>query len=92
MESLAYVFVCKVDVLQSEIRAAKVVNWTTDQFSLGAYAYKTLNTSKALDIIAVPVEDTIFFAGEALYDGAEMGTVEAALASGKLTAEKIVRK
>jgi monoamine oxidase len=92
IESLAYVFDCKVDILQSEIRAAKVVNWTTDRFSLGAYAYKTLHTSKALDIIAVPVEDTIFFAGEALYDGAEMGTVEAALASGKLTAEKIVRK
>jgi monoamine oxidase len=89
IQSLAYFFGCKEEHLQSEIRAAKVINWATDQYSLGAYAYKTLYTSKALRVISDPVEDTIFFAGEALYDGAEMGTVEAALASGKSVADKI---
>jgi monoamine oxidase len=88
-ETLAYLFNCKVDDLQKEIRTAKVINWATDPFSLGAYAYKTLNTSDQLKIISTPVDNTIYFAGEALYDGPEMGTVEAALASGKSIAEKI---
>jgi len=30
-----------------------------------------------------PVEQTLYFASEAYYEGAEMGTVEAALASGE---------
>jgi monoamine oxidase len=41
------------------------------------------------NILCDPVEDTIFFAGEALYDGSEMGTVEAALVSGKRVAKEI---
>jgi hypothetical protein len=32
----------------------------------------------------------LFFAGEALYDGNEMGTVEAALISGKHVAKEVV--
>jgi monoamine oxidase len=89
LETLAYLFNCKADDLQKEIRTAKVVNWATDPFALGAYAYKALNTSEQLKIISAPVASTIYFAGEALYDGPEMGTVEAALASGKSVAEKI---
>ena len=73
-----------------EIRSARVVNWSADEYSRGAYAYKTLNTSSAIKTFSAPVDNTIFFAGEGLYDGAEMGTVEAALASGREAAEKIL--
>jgi hypothetical protein len=34
--------------------------------------------------------DAIFFSGEALYAGPDMGTVEAALASGQETAQTIL--
>jgi monoamine oxidase len=37
-----------------------------------------------------PDRGAIFFAGEALYDGPDMGTVEAALASGLETAQTIL--
>jgi monoamine oxidase len=37
-----------------------------------------------------PDRGAIFFAGEALYAGLEMGTVEAALASGQETAQMIL--
>jgi len=38
-----------------------------------------------------PVEKTIFFAGEYLYEGPAMGTVEAALTSGLRTADQIIK-
>jgi monoamine oxidase len=89
-ESLAYFFNCSTNDIQREVHEAKVFNWTTDPFAQGAYAYKTLKTSEAVKKILTPIEDTLYFAGEALYDGAEMGTVEAALASGASVAEKVV--
>lgn len=89
VKSLCYIFDCSEKKLRSVIRASKVVNWVTDPFALGAYAYKTVDTQAAIELLSKPVEDTIYFAGEAYYEGAEMGTVEAAIASG-LNAAKIV--
>jgi monoamine oxidase len=91
-ESLAYVFDCKEDFLKRELRVSKVINWSADPYSTGAYAYKTLQTSMAIKLFTTPVENTLYFAGEALYDGPEMGTVEAALASGHATAEKVIKE
>jgi monoamine oxidase len=91
IKSLAYLFNCPPDYLLKEIRAARVINWSADEFSRGAYAYKTLQTAEAIQTFSDPVDNTIFFAGEGLYDGAEMGTVEAALASGRAAAEKILK-
>lgn len=89
-KSLGYLFGCKEEQLMKEIRAAKVVDWSVDPYSMGAYAYKTLQTSAAIEFFSVPVEDTIYFAGEGLYDGPEMGTVEAALASGRAVSERML--
>ena len=44
----------------------------------------------ARKILNLPVQETIFFAGEALYDGEVPGTVEAALVSGREAAEKVI--
>ena len=92
IKSLAYLFGCQPDQLLKKIRSARVVNWSADEYSRGAYAYKTLKTSSAIKTFSTPVDNTIFFAGEGLYDGAEMGTVEAALASGREAAEKILER
>jgi monoamine oxidase len=40
-------------------------------------------------LLCTPDDNTLFFAGEALYDGDSPGTVEAALASGKDAAKKL---
>jgi monoamine oxidase len=89
LESLGYLFGASEQQIMNEVKAAKVVNWKADPYAQGAYAYTTLETSKGVKVLSKPVEKTIYFAGEALYEGAEMGTVEAALVSGKLAAEKI---
>ena len=89
IRSLGYIFDCPVDIVRSKIRAAKIVNWVNDPFALGAYAYKTVETPQVMELLSKPVENTVFFAGEAYYGGAEMGTVEAALASGGAVAKLI---
>lgn len=89
LQSLGIIFHLPVDILKENLQWSKVFNWTKDPFTLGSYSYSTLYTSKARKVLAEPVENTLFFAGEALYDGPEMGTVEAALTSGKEVAEKV---
>jgi monoamine oxidase len=89
VSSLSYAFNCSKDLIIDHIKAWHVSDWTKDPYSLGAYAYATLQTQNAREILTTSLEDTIFFAGEALYDGPEIGTVEAALVSGSSIAKKI---
>jgi monoamine oxidase len=89
IKSLGYIFDCPVDKVKSMIRASKVVNWVSDPYSLGAYAYKTVETSKSIELLTKGVDDTVFFAGEAYHTGPEMGTVEAALVTGEEAGKKM---
>jgi monoamine oxidase len=64
-------------------------DWSKDPFSRGAYSYPKVGGLKAAQTLAEPVNDTIFFAGEATdFQGAN-GTVHAALDSGISTAQEI---
>ena len=76
-----YLLACSEFELQKRVRAIKIIDWTSDPFAGGAYAYRSVGAKGALAIVANPVEDTLYFAGEAYHDGAAMGTVEAALES-----------
>jgi monoamine oxidase len=88
--SLSLIFKMESDILTKKVKWWKVFNWSTDPFTLGSYSYSTLKTDIARKILTDPAEGTLFFAGEALYDGPEMGTVEAALVSGLNAASKIL--
>jgi monoamine oxidase len=68
-----------------------VVNWTADPFTRGSYAYDTIEAPGARKILNAPINNTIYFAGEYLYDGPAMGTVEAALTSGVEIAKGIIK-
>lgn len=81
IESLAYLLGFSTEALVRELRAVEIADWSRDPFTFGAYAYKTPYTAAALEVLTTPVYDTIYFAGEALNAGDEMGTVEAALQS-----------
>ncbi|HEY3404441.1 MAG TPA: NAD(P)/FAD-dependent oxidoreductase [Ohtaekwangia sp.] len=90
VQSLAYIFGSSEEALRARIVAIKVINWANDPFSYGAYAYKAIGTEEALHILSQPILNTIYFAGEAYYKGTEMGTVEAALASGEARTKEIL--
>ena len=88
--SLADIFQIPADHLKRDLVAARATNWGIDPFAGGAYSYVTPKTREALAGLASPNAGSIQLCGEAFYSGADMGTVEAALASGRETAQTIL--
>lgn len=91
MVSLSNIFRMSIDDLKNKLVARYIVNWTADPFTRGSYAYDTVEAYKSRAILSQPVEETIFFTGEYLYEGPSMGTVEAALTSAIGVSNKIVK-
>jgi monoamine oxidase len=90
LDSLAGIFQIPADHLKRNLAAARAINWGIDPLAGGAYSYVTPQTREALAGLAGHNSEAIFFCGEALYGGREMGTVEAALTSGLETARSIL--
>ena len=63
-------------------------NWSRDPFSRGAYSFIAAGQEKAAEKLREPVQNTLFFAGEATADGEEVGTVHGAIASGLRAAKE----
>jgi monoamine oxidase len=89
LASLADIFGLSREQLQRDVVAARAINWANDPFARGAYSYATLETRAVQSALADP-DGAILFSGEALYRGPDMGTVEAALASGLEAVQRIV--
>ena len=90
LASLAEIFDLPPDRIRRDLVASRAINWGNDPFARGAYSYATPRTREAQSVLRKPDGDAIFFSGEALYAGPDMGTVEAALASGQETAQTIL--
>ncbi|MDA9488774.1 flavin monoamine oxidase family protein [Bradyrhizobium sp. CCBAU 11361] len=88
--SLAAIFGLSRDEVAGDLVAAAATNWGHDRFARGAYSWATPRTRDAQTILA-RADGAVLFSGEALYRGPDMGTVEAALASGLETAGTILR-
>ena len=70
--------------------AAHVADWQADPLARGAYSYVTVGNINAPKELAKPVENTLFFAGEATASGGVGGTVDAALSSGRRAADEVL--
>lgn len=90
IESLAAIFGLSREGIARDLVAAAATNWAHDPFARGAYSWATPRTRAAQAMLA-RADGPVLFSGEALYRGRDMGTVEAALASGLETAEMILR-
>jgi monoamine oxidase len=90
LASLAETFDLSLDDLAKDLVASRAINWGNEPFARGAYSYATPKTREAQSILGRPAGDAIFFSGEALYRGRDMGTVEAALVSGLDTVRAIL--
>ena len=88
--SLAETFGLDSGQLQRRLVAARAINWAHDPHAGGAYSYATPATREAQAVLSMVDGRRILFAGEALYRGRDMGTVEAALASGLETARSLL--
>ena len=87
--SLATIFEMRIEELQALLIEKHIFNWKKIPYAGGGYSYAKLETNEAREALCTPVANTIFFAGEAIYDGKSPGTVEAALASGRDIAKKL---
>jgi len=76
--------------LQNLLGEAHFHDWQTDPFSLGAYSYGKVGADAALQALAEPIEDTLYFAGEATDTTGNNGTVHGAIASGYRAAKQIL--
>jgi monoamine oxidase len=90
LASLAEIFRLPLERIRDDLVAATAINWRNDPFARGAYCYATPETRKAQAILKKADDGRVFFSGEALYPGPDMGTVEAALASGRETAKAVL--
>lgn len=64
-------------------------DWHADPYSCGAYSYVPAGALDAVDILSEPVDNTLFFAGEATDTGGHWGTVHAAIRTGERAARQI---
>ncbi|MDE5444674.1 FAD-dependent oxidoreductase [Bradyrhizobium sp. CSA207] len=90
LDSLAAMFGLSRENIARDVVAAAAINWAQDPFARGAYSWATPQTRAAQAILA-RADGPVLFSGEALYRGRDMGTVEAALASGLETAVTILQ-
>lgn len=88
LEELAKVF--EIDVAEMGFRAGAVFKYTKGQFSKGGYSWPTVKGASEILELLRGIENTLWFAGEAFAPNGEVGTVEAALWSGKQAAQKIL--
>jgi monoamine oxidase len=90
LNSLHNIFNIDLSFLQKMLKGWHVINWATDPYNCGGYAYDVVNGQTFRKKIKEPLLHTIFFAGEGFYEGPEIGTVEAALVTGREAAHQIV--
>jgi monoamine oxidase len=73
-----------------ELESWHAHNWSADPCSRGAYSYVAVGGVAAQKRFGEPVEDTLYFAGEAVDSDGHIGTVHGAMASGTRAANLIV--
>jgi monoamine oxidase len=88
--SLSNILNMERDRLDSLFERAFVHNWSTDPFSRGAYSYVPVNGLEAMQRLSAPVDDTLFFAGEATNWEGHWGTIHGAIATGRRAAREII--
>jgi monoamine oxidase len=91
LQSLASAFNKSMAELNKEFVKGYAFNWAAYPFSAGSYSYPAVGTDDARTLLNQPVEDTLFFAGEAIHQGPSQGTVESALVSGRLAVERVLK-
>ncbi|GHO69921.1 hypothetical protein KSC_088130 [Ktedonobacter sp. SOSP1-52] len=78
-----------VETLQSHILSTATHNWSRDPYSRGAYSYVPVGAVDAPTRLAEPLENTLFFAGEATDTLGFTGTVHSALLTGYRAASEV---
>ena len=91
LSTLAKVFNRPRTDLEGLLASWHTHDWLADPYACGAYSYVPAGALDAPERMTRPVEDTLYFAGEHTDVAGHWGTVHAALQSGTLAAERLLR-
>ena len=91
LRSLSGLLGVSFEEIEALLMEAFFHDWQADPFSRGAYSYGKVNADGAQETLAAPVQNTLFFAGEATDTTGHNGTVHGAIATGYRAAEEILR-
>ncbi|HEY6805979.1 MAG TPA: NAD(P)/FAD-dependent oxidoreductase [Pyrinomonadaceae bacterium] len=89
LKSLSQIFGVEVSMLRTYLAKIYFHNWDNDPLTRGAYAYLPVGGIDYQLTLGRPVDDTLFFAGEATCLG-HIGTVHGAIQSGQRAAREII--
>lgn len=92
LDSLSSLLRVSRSELETLLLSSHFHDWQTDPFSLGAYSYGKIGGNEAQEILAQPVENVLYFAGEATDTSGNNGTVHGAIASGYRAAQQILNE
>lgn len=91
LTSLSKPFRIAPEVLSQWLRSHLITDWQANEYVRGGYIYVPVGARDAPARLAEPVEDTLFFAGEATNLEGREGTVDGAFDTGLRAAEEIAR-
>ncbi|HEX6333125.1 MAG TPA: NAD(P)/FAD-dependent oxidoreductase [Flavisolibacter sp.] len=88
--SLAVIFNRSSKDLRNLLRAFHIARWPDHPYTCGGYSYEVVGGRKHQEFLETPFMNVLYFAGEHLYKGRHIGTVEGALASGRETVHRVI--
>jgi monoamine oxidase len=89
-QELARIFSLPLAFLRGQLICCATHDWQTDPQSCGAYSYVPAGALDAVLRMAMPVYDTLYFAGEHTDTTGHWGTVHAAMRSGIRAARQVL--
>ncbi|HTD79559.1 MAG TPA: NAD(P)/FAD-dependent oxidoreductase [Chloroflexota bacterium] len=90
LDSLARLLRVPRAVVDGQMLAWDGHDWGADPFARGAYSYVRVGGIEAQAVLASPVENTLFFAGEATELEGHQATVHGALFAGQRAADEVL--
>jgi monoamine oxidase len=76
-------------LVRKEFEGGAMHDWDHDPFARGAYSYLVVGGQSARGALAAPLDQTLFFAGEATSTDDQGGTVNGALETGERAAREV---
>lgn len=89
LQTLTRVFQTSREFIEQMLEEFYFHNWQSDPFAAGAYSYIPVGGLDAQAELARPIDDTLFFAGEATNTEGHHGTVHGAIATGLRAAAEV---
>jgi monoamine oxidase len=90
LETLSRVLHAPAHELEGLLETAYSHDWQSDPYSRGAYSYGAVGSGGMQATLGSPVQETLYFAGEATDVTGNNGTVNGAIASGLRAAAEIL--